>query len=245
MRRYWTDLETKCYMNKMNKIMAANQGLGNPNLITKPAISFAIGIPTINRYDLLKNALARYKYDFPDIDIYIVDNGKQGISKAETGRIMVYEPENNIGVAGSWNKLCGTIFRHHTHAFILNDDVESGLRSAHIRALIKNAPEAGILKSPQQFCSFIISKNTYTLVGFFDEEFFPAYFEDNDYLYRCKLAGVDVKNRVLLNPIVYRNSMTISKDASLNNGYMKNQERYILKWGGMPGEERFTTPFNQ
>ena len=43
-------------------------------------MKFAIGIPTLNRYDLLKPSLMLYlQRDFPTIDIFIMDNGNQGI----------------------------------------------------------------------------------------------------------------------------------------------------------------------
>jgi hypothetical protein len=41
--------------------------------------SFAIGIPTLNRFDLLHPALMFYKQDFPNTKIYVVDNGNQNI----------------------------------------------------------------------------------------------------------------------------------------------------------------------
>ena len=41
--------------------------------------SFAIGIPTINRADLLNPTLQKYFQDFPNVDIYILDNGSQKI----------------------------------------------------------------------------------------------------------------------------------------------------------------------
>ena len=40
---------------------------------------FAIGIPTLNRADLLNPVLKKYAADFPDTKIYVVDNGNQDI----------------------------------------------------------------------------------------------------------------------------------------------------------------------
>ncbi len=39
--------------------------------------SFAIGIPTLNRWDLLMPTLHLYVADFPHTKIYVVDNGNQ------------------------------------------------------------------------------------------------------------------------------------------------------------------------
>lgn len=86
-------------------------------------MSFAIGIPTLNRgVDLLLPSLIKYATgDFKDIDIHVVDNGKQSLTFVSelTPQIHVYEQQHNIGVAGSWNMLCNKIFESHSHALIL------------------------------------------------------------------------------------------------------------------------------
>lgn len=44
--------------------------------------NFGIGIPTINRADILNPSLKRYENDLQNVPIYIVDNGKQEIYKS-------------------------------------------------------------------------------------------------------------------------------------------------------------------
>jgi GT2 family glycosyltransferase len=82
-------------------------------------------------------------------------------------------------------------------------------------------------------------------LGGFDEGFKVAYHEDNDFCYRMRLAGMERLNTSFLNPVVYRNSMTIAKQPTLNQHFMENREYYFRKWGGYPNEETFKTPFNQ
>jgi hypothetical protein len=48
-----------------------------------------------------------------------------------------------------------------------------------------------------------------------------------------------------LDPILYRNSMTIAKEPALNSRFMQNRQMYIDMWGGLPTEEKFTTKFNK
>jgi hypothetical protein len=48
-----------------------------------------------------------------------------------------------------------------------------------------------------------------------------------------------------LDPLVYRNSMTIAKEPNLNNRFQQNREMYIQMWGGLPTEEKYTTKFNK
>ena len=56
---------------------------------------FAIGIPTLNRYDLLKPSLMLYTRDFPTTSIFVLDNGNQGI--VQDG-VTIVENEKNIGI---------------------------------------------------------------------------------------------------------------------------------------------------
>lgn len=88
-------------------------------------------------------------------------------------------------------------------------------------------------------------------VGEFDENFWPAYFEDTDYLYRMGLRGW---------PSPRENGLTcpyVEVDASLNGDGDAHAIRlvgievdlpalelyYARKWGGTQGEETFKRPF--
>lgn len=203
-----------------------------------------IGIPTINRADLLNEALANYFEDFKNTEIVICDNGKQEIITRENN-FVIYRPENNLGVSGSWNMIMDYAEKvKGTHVLMLNDDIYLGKSEEEIKTIIRLwNPE--FLCTELNWCSFILSVDAYLKVGKFDEKFFPAYFEDNDYFRRMLLTGVNITNNAMLNPAIYRNSMTIQKSPELNNGFDKNRQYYISKWGGQPTQETFSTPFNQ
>ena len=83
--------------------------------------------------------------------------------------------------------------------------------------------------------------------GLFDQKFHPAYFEDNDFHRRIKLAsmrGVKTSNAMYY----HFGSRTIKENPDIkeisNSLYLQNEQRYIEKWGGKPGKEKFKTPFN-
>lgn len=204
---------------------------------------FAIGIPTINRADLLNEALEKYVKDFPDIMIYILDNGNQEINHKLSENIIVERSSENKGVAGSWNFLMKRIFKHHEYAFILNDDIYLGKNKNDIESLLENKYDFYVTEF--NWCSYIIPKSTFELVGGFDEIFFPAYYEDNDYHQRMKMCNLSYFATNKLNPEIFRNSMTIEKDPSLNQEFETNKFKYIVKWGGLPGFETFKTPYNR
>jgi GT2 family glycosyltransferase len=203
-----------------------------------------IGIPTINRADLLNEALANYFEDFKNTEIVICDNGNQEIITRERNFVH-YKPEKNLGVSGSWNMLMDYADKvKGTHVLILNDDVYLGKSEDELNTIVRLwNPE--FLCTELNWCSFILSVETFKKVGNFDENFFPAYFEDNDYFRRMLLANVPIIMNPMLNPVIYRNSMTIQKSPELNNGFEKNRQYYISKWGGQPTQETFATPFNQ
>lgn len=208
--------------------------------------TFAIGIPTLNRYDLLLPALHFYaNNDFPQTDIYIIDNGDQGIENKFGDRVKIFETKkDNLSVAGSWNRLCQYIFAKHDCALILNDDIYLGRKEYEIDLLINNHHHDFYL-SMFEWSVFIIPKKTYIKVGMFDEDFHPAYYEDNDYMYRMKMAGIRPFKIPFLNPIIYKNSQTIEKSPLIMTYAKSNKLRYISKWGGEPNNEKFTKPFSQ
>jgi hypothetical protein len=82
-------------------------------------------------------------------------------------------------------------------------------------------------------------------IGGFDEEFVNPYFEDNSADYKMTLVGAKKTWTSFLDPVVYRNSMSIAKDPTLNSRFMQNKQMYIDMWGGLPNEEKYTTKFNK
>jgi GT2 family glycosyltransferase len=209
-------------------------------------VNFAIGIPTLNRFDLLYPSLILYTQDMPSVEIFIIDNGNQNINlKFKHPNIKVIESEFNMGVAASWNLLCREIFAEHEYAIILNDDVYLGKKDYEIDMFLKQFPQKEFYLGTQDFCSFILPKSTYEKVGEFDESFYPAYFEDNDYFYRMRLAHINYFVAPIINPILYRSSMTAQKDPNVLNYVKANEKRYIEKWGGLPESEKYLKPYNK
>ena len=204
-----------------------------------------IGIPTLNRADLLNEALEKYFEDFQDTEIFIVDNGNQSIITREE-KFAIYRPAENLGVAKSWNMIMDYADKvDATHVLMLNDDIYLGRTEHEIKMVMRNNQNADFINSFQNWCSYILTVDMWKKVGKFDEEFFPAYFEDNSFDYKMTLANVKKTWTSFLDPIVYRNSMTIAKDPALNNRFAQNRAMYIDMWGGLPTEEVYKTKFNK
>jgi len=195
-------------------------------------IRLVVGIPTINRKDLLIENLNDLSQNMADLDyLMIVDNGNQGIKipNVFSNKSILRVNEVNAGVAGSWNYLARRGFETHnaTHVFLIEDDVVFGHSRRDIEeAIIKN-PDTAI--GCPSFAALILSKVCYNDVGPFDEKFFPAYYEDNDYAYRMKLKGYKFVHQYSLRPIIERKSQSIQKDANLNQNFANNHNRYLNK----------------
>jgi GT2 family glycosyltransferase len=85
-------------------------------------------------------------------------------------------------------------------------------------------------------------------VGYWDEGFYPAYFEDNDWAHRISLAD-ESKAGYIPADFVHLGSQTVR---NMNDGarrrhsiyFEANRERYVAKWGGLPKQETFFVPWN-
>ena len=206
-------------------------------------IRVALGIPTINRSDLLQEALKTYIQTWHKRHILIVDNGNQNIT-SQSDWVQIHDPKVNLGVSSSWNWIMKRAFEMgYTHIAILNDDIVWKKTISEIETFIKDNP-AGLYTFGGTWCCFIVSYDTFLKVGGFDEGFFPAYFEDNDYCYRCRLGGIERVVDDFFSPEVYRNSMTIEKNKDLNKNFDVNKAKFTLKWGGEPGKEQYKIPFD-
>jgi hypothetical protein len=83
-------------------------------------------------------------------------------------------------------------------------------------------------------------------VGYFDQNFWPVWYDDNDYGRRLKLSGLSflIDERV---HVEHKRSSTARGDRFLRRisreREVRNAAYYARKWGGPPGEETFTSAF--
>lgn len=148
---------------------------------------------------------------------------------------LIENPENK-GVAGSWNQIARYAWQQGCGwALICNDDVVMGKGEGDLVSFCEaestrdDGPRFFVCE--KAWCSFLLPKPVWDTVGEFDEQFFPAYFEDNDYAERLLRAGKPHQFSSLLYPSVFRSSQTIAKDGSLNANYDRNEARFLEKWG--------------
>lgn len=153
-------------------------------------------------------------------------------------------------VAGAWNRGIELAMDAGISAFLVTAvDVE--LPTKTIDLLLRfgeTRPDVGVWSStPNQelsdcrdecvdrcdFSCFMLRKSTIERHGWFDKEYKPAYFEDNDYAVRLVL-GNQPAQQVIAARHRHEGSLTIKLDSEMahhvQSWFEKNRARYIEKW---------------
>lgn len=208
----------------------------DPGLI--PVIP-VLGCPYINRPDLMERMLL--SINRPLGDVVIIDNSPD--ASLPESYATVIRPGHNLGVAASWNRIIAEKPDAPWWA-IVNSDIAFG--PWDLAALAEHMTTVGGLALMQGFALFALDQATLDAVGTFDENFHPAYFEDNDFAYRATLAGVTITE--LENTLIHEGSAVIHSDKhySDENGrtFGENGWYFHRKWGDYPHWEKFKTPFD-
>lgn len=191
-------------------------------------------------------------------------------------KVMLFKRnEENKGCSGAWNQgIEWGLKNGFTHFLIPNNDILLNARS--VDALLERFEKgdvgcvasvdvSGEIRIPEEiftlapkeaseapnpnFSCFLISKDTIEKVGMFDEGFFPAYFEDNDYHYRLKKAyGLNGAITITGSVFYHYGSRTQNESGDKpvvpGGDFEKNRAYFIQKWGGSPGNEKYEHPFN-
>lgn len=206
--------------------------------------SIVLGVPVLNRYDLLARLLASAERSsvVPDL-VIVVDNGGR-FDGNTTLPLLVIAPGRNIGVAASWNTIIERARALDAKRIMIsNDDIE--LDPSTIARVL--AEDADVVRAPG-FAFFAMRPSVVDRVGWFDEQFFPAYFDDNDFDRRLRLAGVNIEDPQGV-PIHHEGSATLhslpmEKQHKFSRRFEELRAYYEQKWGGWPGKEKFDRAFD-
>lgn len=229
-----------------------------------------VGIPVLNRLDLLRQSVT--SIDVP-ADVLIINNNTYDAAfnqelddLVKSSGFDVYSPRYNLGVAASWNR----IVMHgmglgYEKIYVSSND--SKFLPGTLAYMEEHVPcDGAVLWLLGGFHAFRLHTSFISKVGWFDENFYPAYFEDNDFVRRCQLAGARYHHlprcragaeTTIEAPMEYGvvdvdpagGSRTIGSDPiyAKHNGSTFgawNATHYRMKWGGAPGGEKFTVPYD-
>ena len=211
-----------------------------------------LGIPTLRRYDLLQRLLdSAERGTVKPTGYIIVDNGGEAAARLRLPPSTdLVTPGKNLGVAASWNLMLD--LAGDEPIAIANDDMTMGTATfGAMQDALSRAPFA-LLVSDWRFpwILFAQTRECTERVGYYDENFFPAYWEDIDYKRRLKLSGIGVQ-------CVHAEHSHVGSASGGSpegrRGMDYGRGYYRLKWGGPAevrggwdahGRECWTEPFN-
>ena len=90
----------------------------------------------------------------------------------------------------------------------------------------------------------LYKREVFEKVGYIDVNFYPAYFEDNDYVQRMGKLGLmccTINSKYFH---FWSRTLHQEKGGSTSKYFNMNQRFYVDKWGGIPNTEKYAIPFN-
>ena len=219
---------------------------------------------TLVRLDLLKRLIDSIDYPVNNVVILFQGNVKRdkiNLVNTFVKRFIFISSNMNIGVSRGWNYFLKNFPSHYW--LISGDDcffepstlehiakfmsIPSSLENVFCGLKIKNRNDV-----PAGFNTFIITKLLLQKVGLFDENIYPAYYEDSDLWHRIQLT----KQKVATIDDAYINSGDNKQTGSctlnsvtpiyrqkMDQCYKQNEIYYKTKWN-IEGTNKFKYPFN-
>lgn len=187
-------------------------------------------VPVLNRYDLLQRMLDTI--DIKIAHLVLIDNG-DNLDKMRFPDLVQdvhYIPlPGNLGVAGSWN-LGIKVLPHHDRWFFGSNDIM--LTPGDLAELADaKTDELTITDSRPHFQLFAVGEEVVREVGLFDENYYPAYFEDDDYLLRTRKHNFNITRLQL--GVRHDNSSTLRSNQMFqqhnSRTYVDNQKYFQHK----------------
>lgn len=180
----------------------------------------------------------------------VINNGKAGSLdkwREKNPEWAVLYPGRNLGVSGSWN-LAPEQFKEDKW-LIINDDIQllPGSLEKICKAVDENEADVYYVNQYEAFDIFVWTRSAVEKFGLFDENFYPAYFEDWEMRLRFNLGGAKT--------FVVENNFRVDHGKPFPGGdrYMAmlsdvkpiNENYFMRKWG-IVGDKNpaFDTPFN-
>ncbi len=219
-------------------------------------IHITMSIPTLSRYDLLVKAIETIAAGTrkPDV-LLIIDNGGDLQEWLGPRRLAmpakIFKPASNLGVGPSCNFAWKMVRQYYLHS---NDDVEFAPECIQLLAeAAESNPEKHFFlpfhEDGAAFTVFLATKQMWNLTEGFDEQFVPAYYEDNDLGRRMNLQNIE-RTYVHGAKYVHFTSSTLKSFNQVelqlhHKRFEANEQRYIAKWGGHADkDEAWTIPYN-
>ncbi len=177
-------------------------------------------------------------------DLMIIDNGS--ISDNTYGADIYIKNDKNLGIAPSWNM--GIKRTNTEYITIINNDIfplngwlekmintfnDNENVGASACCLIDNESQIKQMLNPPYWngvngACFTISRNTVDKVGYFDEQFVPCFFEDEDYWERIEQEKMELV--MCSGYIIHLGRSTCNTLTNMNEIFNRNKKLFEQKW---------------
>ncbi len=178
-------------------------------------------------------------------NLLVIDNSPEGFAH-KYGVKYEHHPEN-LGVSRAWNIGAHRVVEEKldylimlSAAIVFNQGMDDFLP--------KLTDPKGV-ESQFSYHLIAVGRPTFETIGYFDENFYPAYYDDSDWIQRTKLAGISFPH---VDVDATRQGIALTLQSGLltvNMGAVKDY--FVKKWGHepnyatkSPSEEMWDHPFN-
>ena len=248
-----------------------------------PMPKLALISPVHNCLEYTQAMLSSIRFFENKLNIYIIDNGstdktQQALMKMiDAHKFFYIRFDRNLGVAAAWNTGIRAAMSHQIDYYLitnndvvfrddtlinlftqyLTDDVDLlsayNIHDQYPLELLDSLKPVNRIGRFVDFSCFILARHVIDKIGWFDENFYPAYFEDCDYQARLWLA--DLHSYSTKMALYYHYGSVTQKSIPgricQSAEYQANQKRFIAKWGHLPvpnadqaHKHYFKHPFN-
>eukprot|EP00759_Apiculatamorpha_spiralis_P041921 PhF_6_TR40341/c0_g1_i1/m.60000 len=193
---------------------------------------------------------------------YVKNFSRSMYTYSQEGRVIL--SYSRRGDPHSFSESCNIVlrdaFQHQSrpavpYVLLVNADVSFGPNSLHhiLQYYETNNLKSSVVGMGLGFSALILSRNVVDRVGTFDENFYPAYWEDVDYQIRLNREGINtvelnslpnIKNHVVVN---HHQSMSLKKSTPEYRKRHSRVDRWIyayMKWGFMERHLGYADLFN-
>jgi GT2 family glycosyltransferase len=207
--------------------------------------SLLVAIPTLTRVDLLVRNRSFLEAIRPPDRALVLDNGRQEIPID----VPVERPQRNLGVSGSWNLFLRRAFVEGDFdglAILQDDIIWSTGRLEAARRLLAGRADVDLFLSDLQFSVQVHRRGNETEIGFYDERYFPAYCEDDDYALTMISNGKIYERFRELDPLPGSITGGTKAEAKKSCSWEEQHRKLVAKWGrsfgiNIPGKPWYRT----
>jgi hypothetical protein len=216
------------------------------------------GFPILNKVGHMQAMLNSFDHDVDRL--FIVDNGglvrPPHVSGFRANNVHIADPGFNMGVGASWNFIikaninadwwllgCNDMVISPGAVAALVEDMEEHSYGPHMaRVVMANESSWG-----NHFGLFALNGHAIDMLGWFDENIYPIYFEDNDYMQRMERAKSSGFTDTLIQSQTQHGGNASWNDVPANavgnkRTWSINGPYYDSKWGDSSGPFRY--PFD-